>query len=121
MADWDEDSARLRSNLTQVLRDVRDGAVRRDSPTAEAARKWQADTMAWLEVSEVNYVGRFRGEPGLENARVWIDTKEAMAPAQVASELAAFAPGPMPSGFASIRSSTATAGLRDLRWEARRV
>jgi hypothetical protein len=88
--DWDEDSARLRSNLTQVLRDVRDSADRRDAPTVEGARKWQADTMAGLDVPDAEYVGRFRGEPGLENTRVWIDANEGMAPAQVAGELAAF-------------------------------
>lgn len=90
MADWDEDSAQLRSNLTQVLRDVRDSAVRRDLPTVEAARNWQANTMAGLEVPDATYVGRFRGEPGLENTRVWIDATEGVAPAQVASELAGF-------------------------------
>ena len=90
MADWDEDSAKLRSNLTQVLRDVRDSAIRRDAPTVEAARKWQADTMAGLEVPAAKYVGRFRGEHGLENTRVWIGAKEGAAPARVASELAAF-------------------------------
>lgn len=90
MADWDEDSAELRSNLSQVLRDVRDGAVRRDAPTVEAARNWQANTMAGLAVPDIKYVGRFRGEVGLENTRVWIDAKEAVAPAQVASELIGF-------------------------------
>jgi len=90
VADWDEDSAQLRSNLTQVLRDVRDGAVRRDLPTVEAARNWQANTVAGLVVPDAKYVGRFRGEPGLENTRVWIDAREGVAPAQVASELAAF-------------------------------
>ena len=66
MADWDEDSAQLRSNLTQVLRDVRDSAVGRDLPTLEAAGKWQASTMAGLEVPDAKYVGHFRGEPGLD-------------------------------------------------------
>lgn len=90
MADWDEDSERLRSNLAQVLRGVRDSAVRRDAPTLEAARKWQADTMAGLDVPDAKYVGRFRGEAGLENARVWIGAKEGVAPTQVASELTTF-------------------------------
>jgi len=88
--DWDEDSVTLRSNLTRVLRDVRDSALRRDLLTVESARNWQANTMAGLEVPDATYVGRFRGEPGLENARVWIGVKEGVAPAQVASELAAF-------------------------------
>ena len=90
MADWDEDSAQLRSNLTQVLRDVRDSAVGRDLPTLEAARKWQASTMAGLEVPDAKYVGHFRGEPGLENISVGIGAKDGVAPARVATELAAF-------------------------------
>ena len=46
--------------------------------------------MAGLEVPDTTHVGRFRGEPGLENTRVWIDAKEGVAPAQVASELVSF-------------------------------
>ena len=90
MPDWDEDSARLRSNLAQVLRDVRDSAVRRDVPTAEAVRKWQADTMAGLDAPDARYVGRFRGESGLAGTRIWVGTKEGVAPTQVAIEIATF-------------------------------
>ena len=70
MADWEVDSPRLRNNLLEVLRDARDRAVRRDVPTVEDARRWQRDTMAGLDVPETEYVGRFRGELGLETRRV---------------------------------------------------
>ena len=56
----------------------------------EAARKWQANTMAGLEVPDTKYVGRFRGEPGLEHEPVWIGAKQGVTPTLVASELAAF-------------------------------
>jgi hypothetical protein len=72
VADWEVDSPRLRNNLLEVLRDARDRAVRRDVPTVEDARRWQRDTTAGLDVPDTEYMGRFRGEPGLETARVWI-------------------------------------------------
>jgi hypothetical protein len=90
VADWDADSPRLRRNLINVLRDARDRAVRRDLPTVEDARRCQRDSMAGLDAPERKYVGRFRGEPGLESTRVWIGGREGVAPADVAAELAAF-------------------------------
>jgi hypothetical protein len=56
----------------------------------EDARRWQQDTMSGLEVPDTRYVGRFRGEPGLETARVRIGAHEGTAPGSVAQELAAF-------------------------------
>ena len=90
MADWEVDSPRLRNNLLEVLRDARDRAVRRDVPTVEDARRWQRDTMAGLDVPDTEYVGRFRGEPGLETRHVWIGSHEGVRPGEVARELAAF-------------------------------
>ena len=90
MADWDEDSPRLRENLTQVLRDIRDSALRRAAPTLEAPRKWQSDTMAGLEVPKPEFVGRFRGEPGVKATRVWIGGIEGAPPADVAKQLKHF-------------------------------
>lgn len=90
MADWDADSPRLRQNLVGVLRDVRDRAARREVPAVEDARRWQRDTMAGLKVPDKKYVGRFRGEPGLETTRVWVDGNEGAPPERVASELATF-------------------------------
>lgn len=90
MADWDADSPRLRQNLTKVLRNARDRARRRDIPTVEAARAWQKDTMAGLDVPDSSYVGRFRGERGIETCRVWIGAKEGVSPDEVAAALAEF-------------------------------
>lgn len=90
MADWDADSPRLRRNLIHVLRDARDRAIRRDLPTVEDARRWQRDSMAGLDAPDERYVGRFRGEAGLESTRVWVGGREGAAPADVARELAAF-------------------------------
>ena len=90
MADWDEDSQRLRQNLIQVLRDIRDSALRSEAPTLEAARKWQSDSMAGLEVPKPESVGRFRGEPGVKATRVWIGDIEEAPPADVAKQLKHF-------------------------------
>jgi hypothetical protein len=46
--------------------------------------------MAGLDVPDVKYVGRFRGEHGLENTRVRIGSHERVPPGEVARELAAF-------------------------------
>lgn len=77
-------------NLTQVLRDIRDSAQRREAPTLEAARKWQSDAMAGLEVPKPEFVGRFRGEPGAKANRVWIGSIEGAPPADVARQLTHF-------------------------------
>lgn len=90
MADWDADSAGLRQNLIGALRDARNRAARRDVPTVEAARRWQRDTMAGVTVPDKKYVGRFRGEAGLETTRVWVGAREGAPRGRVASELAAF-------------------------------
>lgn len=46
--------------------------------------------MAGLEVPDSNYVGRFRGERGIETCRVWMGAKEGAPPDKVAAELAEF-------------------------------
>ena len=90
MANWDEDSPRLRRNLTQVLRDIRDSALRREVPTLAAARKWQRDTMAGLDAPKPESVGRFRGEPGIEHVRVRVGGSEGAPPADVDKQLEEF-------------------------------
>jgi Fic/DOC family len=90
VADWDEDSPRLRQNLAQVLRDVRDSALRRDTPRVDAARQWQVDTLAGLQVPKAAYVGRFRGEPGIRNVHVAIGSAHGVPPAEVAEQLRRF-------------------------------
>ena len=56
----------------------------------EAARKWQRETMAGLDVPNTAFVGRFRGEPGVKVTRVWVGGIEGVPPADVARELKVF-------------------------------
>ncbi len=90
MADWDADSPELHNNLTRVLRRIRQGARRRDSPTIEDARRWQAETMQDLQVPDPKFVGAFRGEAGLENIQVRIAGRYGVAAHEVAAALAHF-------------------------------
>src|SRR5256885_2859632 len=46
--------------------------------------------MAGLDVPNPKYVGRFRGEPGLETTRSWIGRLEGVPPGRVGQALAAF-------------------------------
>ena len=87
MADCDEDSPRLRANLTAVLESVAEAADRRDPLTLETIKRWHADTMAGLNVPDGAFVGRFRGEPGLETVRAYIDALEGSPPDRVADDL----------------------------------
>lgn len=43
-----------------------------------------------LDVPDVKYVGRFRGEPGLEHCQVRVGAKPGVQPSQVAAELGRF-------------------------------
>jgi Fic/DOC family len=90
MTDWDADSEQLRANLHRVLSGVRRDARQRVMPTVEAARKWQSDVMHGLTPPEPHYVGRFRGEPGLEGCEVSIGEYRGVPSARVAEELNAF-------------------------------
>lgn len=74
----------------RVLRDVRDSARRREGPTINMARKWQRETMAGLDVPDPQYIGRFRGEPGLEMIQVSVGSKDGVLPSEVGQKLAAF-------------------------------
>ncbi|MBZ5505773.1 MAG: Fic family protein [Acidobacteriia bacterium] len=90
MPDWDKDSPQLRSNLAQILEEIAAAAKQRDKPTVEAARQWQAIAMRNLEVQEARFVGTFRGEPGLENVNVRVDTNYGVDPADVGEALKQF-------------------------------
>ena len=90
MPDWDEDSPQLRENLTQLLEDIAQAADQRKLPTVEAARLWQAKTMQGLQVPNAEFVGAFRGEPGLENVQARIRATFGIAAMNVAAELARF-------------------------------
>lgn len=71
MADWDENSERLRQNLEQVLSEIqRCSRGERSRPSFEDARQWHLGIMNGLVAKKPEYVGRFRGEPGLERLGV---------------------------------------------------
>lgn len=90
MTDWDEDSARLRENLAEVLEGIRSSAKRREEPSVEDARTWQRATMAGLDVPKPEYVGRFRGESGVRDTRVWIGGFEGVPAGDVKARLEDF-------------------------------
>jgi hypothetical protein len=72
MADWDADSDALQANLSELLYALRREARERATPTVEAARAWQKTMMRGLTPPNPVYVGRFRGEAGLEGVGVRI-------------------------------------------------
>lgn len=90
MPDWEEDSPKLRENLRAVLRGIRDAAQQRKPLTLDAIRGWHRDTMRGLTVPRKKYVGRFRGEPGLEDIEVEIGKHWGSPSDQVGSQLGDF-------------------------------
>ncbi len=59
-------------------------------PTVNAARQWQTDTLAGLQVPKAAYVGRFRGEAGIRNVHVAVGSAQGVPPAEVAEQLLRF-------------------------------
>ena len=90
MADWDEDSPRLRQNLARVLEEIVQASQARETPTLKAVRHWHTLVMQGLDVPDSRFVGAFRGEPGLENLQTRIGGNYGVASAKVASELGRF-------------------------------
>jgi prophage maintenance system killer protein len=88
--DWDEDSPQLRQNLTRILEEIADDSKQRKAPTVELARRWQMLFMHGLKPTSPQYVGKFRGEAGLEKTRVKIGANWGVPPARVAEELQRF-------------------------------
>lgn len=64
MPNWDEDSPQLRENLAGVLEEIVRASEQRETPTLEAARRWQTLVMKGLDVPNSRFLGAFRGEPG---------------------------------------------------------
>lgn len=89
MADWDEDSPRLRQNLARILEQIADDSAQRKTPTVELARNWQRTFMQGVRV-DPRYVGTFRGEPGLGKTGVKIGRFWGAHPSEVAQELRRF-------------------------------
>lgn len=90
MADWDADSAELEQNLRRVLKKIRNDARRRVGLSIETARQWHAEILRGLAVPEPRYVGRFRGEPGLEKVQVHVAGRFGIAARDVTTALAEF-------------------------------
>jgi len=72
MADWESDSPKLQTNLESLLQSIRDKSPQRLKLTFENARQWQIKFMDGLVVPDPKFVGRFRGEPDLENINVYV-------------------------------------------------
>jgi hypothetical protein len=87
---WDEDSPQLRENLARVLEEIIRASEQRETPTLEAARRWQTLVMKGLDVPDSRFVGALRGEPGLENVQVRVGANYGVDSANVAEELARF-------------------------------
>jgi Fic/DOC family len=87
---WDEDSLCLRRNLDKAGASIERDAAKRTLPTVAAAKRWQAQIMDGLAVDKPEYVGRFRGERGLERCAVHVNGVHGSAPWEVAAELDAF-------------------------------
>jgi hypothetical protein len=90
VSDWDEDSKQSRDNLLQTLSSIRDDAFQRIMPTVEAARRWHISIMDGLTTPAKEYVGRFRGEPGLENIEIEVGGELGVISDQVEEELRVF-------------------------------
>ena len=90
MADWDADGPQLQANLETVLEDVSRWANRRDKVSVATIKRWHRQTMAGLDVPHPKFVGRFRGEPGLEGEPVYIGSHEGTNADLVAGEVNAF-------------------------------
>lgn len=90
MSDWDENSDQLRINLRRVLRQARDHALQRLSPTVEVARQWQTEVMQGLASPRPEYIGSFRGAPGLERCNVVVGDAPGTPAEEVAEELRLF-------------------------------
>lgn len=90
MTDWDAGSGRLRDNLHRLVWDIRRDARARAAPTAWAARQWHRKMMHGLTPPRPEYVGRFRGERGLERCEVRIAGKNGVPSDRVAEALRSF-------------------------------
>ncbi len=90
MPDWDEESPTLRKNLAQVTQEISRTAKRRETPVHQWVRRWHSMMMRGLEVPAPEYVGAFRGEPGVENIGVEIGGRRGVVSTEVVGELRRF-------------------------------
>ena len=90
MADWDADGPQLQANPAKVLDDVTRWTRKRGGFSVAAFKRWHRRTMAGLHVPQPKFVGRFRGELGLEEEPVYIGSCEGTKAALVIGEVNAF-------------------------------
>jgi fido (protein-threonine AMPylation protein) len=90
VTDWDADGPKLRINLERVLDDIAQWAGQRRKISAATIKRWHRQAMAGLNVPDPNAIGRFRGEPGLEDEPVYIGSHKGTNAARVVAEVAAF-------------------------------
>lgn len=90
MPDWDENSDELLKNLGRAYRQSRDQAVSRQLPSVDLARGWHEITLEGLGVPDHRYVGRFRGESGMEGYGVRVGKHPGVPPTEVAAALQHF-------------------------------
>ena len=90
MADWDAESSTLQQNLVRTLRQIRDSAALRGTVRARDAATWHREIMDGLEVPKPEYVGTFRGDPGMEEVQVLVGPHEGVPPDQVLDSVVSF-------------------------------
>ena len=90
MPDWDEDSPRLRQNLSQLLSDIRDHALARKSLRLADAKSWHRAMMLGLTPPDKNMVGRLRGAQPLSNVEVVVGSYPGVPAKEVATQTKQF-------------------------------
>ncbi|MGZ5778378.1 MAG: hypothetical protein ACXWJC_08145 [Croceibacterium sp.] len=90
MPDWDKDSPELWDNTDRVQRCLEHEAVQRVKPTLKLIKSWHVDTMQGLTADKPEYIGHFRGEPGVEGIGVRIGGVSGVHSTRVAAEVSLF-------------------------------
>ncbi|HEV2963708.1 MAG TPA: Fic family protein [Candidatus Angelobacter sp.] len=90
MPNWDEDSPKLRENLGRVLKEIARSAEHRETPTLDAAKRWQKLLMEDLDMGTPRFACAFRGEQGLKDVQVRVGANYGVNAARVAKELTRF-------------------------------
>ena len=90
MPDWDEDSPELRDNLRRVIHQIRNDAESRAPLNLDTLRIWHRETMKGLKPPNRAWVGRLRGEAGLEQVQVQVGKFPGVSASEVADETKAF-------------------------------
>jgi Fic family protein len=90
MPDWDKDSPELWDNIDRVQSRLEHEAVQRLRPTLKLIKSWHVDTMQGLTADKPEYIGKFRGEPGVEGIGVRIGGVPGVHSTRVAAEVRVF-------------------------------